>query len=224
MKACTVPFPWLKILVPVQLAFWHGNYSHNIIAFSFIRKPLIMNYIPWVSCDQVEWGPKSAASWLTWVLCIWCWELMKSCLCNESARYDAGSKIGLLTFIPRSVDKCDITLQAQAWLLFSVCDFWIGLSSPVSLLSSYNLKNKMEVWIFCLHPLITTSTFFLFIKIRLHSHILIIGITRKAEWKRLYTAHFILMLSVVLLSCGERDEAGVPLSGLFSSSFISLVR
>lgn len=128
---------------------------------------LIMNYIPCVFCDQVEWWSELAASWLAGCFTYGAEKEKKSCLCNGSTKYDVGYIKGLLTFIPRSVDKCDTPLPAQAWLLFSVCDFWIGFSSPVSLLSYHDLKNKMKIGVFCLHLLSTSSTFFPFYKIKL---------------------------------------------------------
>lgn len=140
---------------------------------------------------------------------------MKSHMCNGSAKCDAGSETGLPTCIPRGVDKCDTTLPTQAWLLFSVYDFWIGLSSPVSLLSSCNLKTKMEIGIFCLHLHSTPPpTFLPLLKLRHHAHILIVWVKGEAESRHLHTAHFSWMLSCVLLPWGRGSEAGVPLKEL----------
>lgn len=163
-----------------------------------------MNYVPGIFCDWVEGGPKPAAAWLAWALCTWCWAWMKSHFCEASAKCNAGSKSGLLTFTSSSVDKCDTTLWTQAWLLYSVCAFWIGLCGPVSLLSSHNLNNKMEVALFCLHPLSAPPTFFPLTKIRLHGHILIIWVERKAELRHLHVAHFIWMLSRGSPSVGRK--------------------
>ena len=98
--------------------------------------------------------------------------------------------------------------------------FELVFSSPVSLLASHNLKNKMEIGIFCLHPLSAASTFFPFVKTRLHSHSRIIGVKRNPEWRHLHMAHLMLRLSLGSASLGKtRDEAGVLLGGLVLSPF-----
>lgn len=179
-----VPLSCLKSLVQAPLAFSCVNYS-------FIRKPfdheLCSLGFVWPGGGRT----RAAVSWLAWMLCIWCRESMKSCLCNGSAKGNAGSKSGLLAFIPRSMDKCDTRPGSYFLSVIFECVFPVQFLFYPAII--WKIKWKLESFVGS--PLFTPATLSPFIKTRLHSHILIIWVKRNAAWRHLHLAHLVLRLS-----------------------------